>query len=761
MTKPLDPLRRARAQALEPEPDSALKLTEYLKTVRRHWRLIAVCCALSLTVFVARYSITPKEYRATTQIQIERRSLGNLTGGDSSTNPWLESYWSLEYYPTQYRLLESRGLAERVIKNLRLTEDPAFNPSYRSTDAPPTADGDDRVLGVLALNLLGGLEVLPVQKTQMVEISYVSSDPTLSARVANGFAEAFIDWGIETRSTTAGKATTFLGSQIEKLKQEISDKEAEIQAYSRSSDIVTLDPASNVTLQRLEALNKDYIATVSDRISKEAKYNELLTGQKETVADTLSGGLVGQLRSEQLDLEREYATKLNTFKPEWPAMLELKAKIDKGRQHLDGVVEETLSKARQNARTDYQTTLRQEQALADEISNLKEQNLRQNSAAVGYNNLRVEISTRRSLLDELMRKQSETEVTARLQGSRESNVHVVDRALVPSGPFRPSLRQNLLLGLMLGLILGVGAAFLIEYMDRTIKSAEDLERLLGLPTLAVIPDISEAGVGSGYGYGYGARVRTSKKPRGRWLERRQASEPVKIELLPHVRPRLPVSEAYRSLRTALLLSSAEELKVVTVTSAETGEGKTTTATNLAVVLAQLGHSVLLIDADLRKPRLHHVFGVSNRLGLVNCLTGGLAAEEACQRVEVPDLYLLPSGPIPPNPAELLASQRMRDLLDQVRRRFEFVVADTPPSLAVADATIVGSISDGVLLCLRAGKVLREDARACRDRLLLSELKILGTVLNRYQSTRDRYGKGYHYYEAYAESVAASTSDSAA
>jgi polysaccharide biosynthesis transport protein len=747
--------------------ESSFHVGDYLAILRRRWRLLAVAVVLGVAIFSIRYSITPREYRAETQIQIERRSLTSLASSGSGMNPWLDNWWNLEYYPTQYRLLQSRGLAERVVKSLRLYEDPAFNPAAVATDgsAPPTVEDDEAVLGQLAAGLLGGLDVTPIQGTQLVVIAFSSRDPRLAARIANGFADAFIEMGIENQSETVGKASEFLGSQLEALKVEITQKEAKLQELSRNSDLIALDADSNVLLERLNALNNDYMGAKAERIEKEARYNELTTTPQESIADTLSGGVVGQLRTDLIGLQQEYATKLRTFKPEFPAMVELKASIEQQQRNLDGVVRETVTKARESARAEYQTALRKEQALGREIDTAKNESLDQSSAAVEYNNLVSEISSRRALLNDLLRKQSETSVASRLQESHESNVHVIDRALVPGGPFRPSLRRELSLGLAAGLVFGIGLVFLLEYLDRTIKTPEESERTLGLPTLAVIPDIEEGGSpygrGYGYGYGYGLRVKKGGKKRGRWLEKKKSEEQVAIELLPHHRPRLAVSEAYRAMRTGLLLSTADDLRVVCVTSAETGEGKTTTAANLAVVMAQLGRRVLLIDGDLRKPRLHEVFGVSNRFGLVNLLTGSQTGD-AYQHTDVPNLYLLTAGPLPPNPAELLASDRMREFIAHAGSTFDFVLIDTPPALAVTDATLVGSLAQGVILCLRAGKVPREEARSCRDRLLRADVRVLGMVLNRYRARHRGYGKRYYGYDDYSPAPPAeATKDSAA
>jgi succinoglycan biosynthesis transport protein ExoP len=739
-------------------PESEFNLAEYVGMLRRHWKLAVVCCAVGLAGAGIHYAITPKAYEATTTIQIERR---NLTPLSNAQNPWLENYWNMEFYPTQYELLQSRGLAERVVKSLDLMEDPAFNPGAAKEGAHgANAEGDDAVLGSLADQIRGGLSVEPVRATQLVQLSFRAASPDFAAKAANAFAEAYIDMGVEDRFATAGKASTFLSSQIETLKQEIQDKETQLQAFSRRSDIVSMDPGANVTLKRLEALNSQYIEAKKERIQREAQYHETLSGPRESMSDSLSNGVVSDQRSQVLRLERDYETRLKTFKPDFPDMVSLKTEIEKARQHLTEIVGEQVSKTKSNALAAYQTSLRQEQALENDLNTLKREAIDQNSAAVEYTNLKVEIQTRRDLLDELLRKQSETEVAVRLQDTRQSNIRIIDKALVPGGPFQPSLRKDISYGVLLGLLFGIACAVLIEFLDRTVKTPEEVERKLGLPMLAVIQDLAESGKAYGgyssYGYGYDEGAEEGQRARpaaAGWREKRKgtpvaAASPHQIELVPHERPRTLISESYRSLRTALLLSSAHELRAIAVTSAVAGEGKTATASNLAVVLAQLGRQVLLVDCDLRKPRLHQVFRVSNRFGLVNQLTATAEPETVFLPTEVPNLWVTPSGPIPPNPSELLASDRMRDWLKLVRARFDFVVLDTPPALAVTDATIVGLLADGVVLTLRSGKVTREEARLCRDRLRLAGIRILGAVLNRFRSHQTGLGKRYKVYETY-------------
>ncbi|MCB1058021.1 MAG: hypothetical protein KDD11_21175, partial [Acidobacteria bacterium] len=622
-------------EGFQPEADSALDVKEYLHKLRRHWRLIVVAAATAALAGLVMYFITPKQYAARAVLQIERRSLAPLLG---SENPWLENWFNLEFYPTQERLLQSRGLAERVVRDLDLANHPDYDHgrSAAALDGQASADADEVALAQIANGIRGGLSVRRIRETQLVEITYQSRSPEMAAKLANGFAEAFIDQGIHTRYENAGTASSFLAEQIETLKREISERESQIQEVSRRTDIVALDPESNVTLQRLQALNQDYSEAKNERIEKEASYRELLSQPEESVADNYSGGEVTQLRTALSSLEQDYTSRLNVFKPEWPEMVELKARIDSARENLQKVVRENTSKARETAKAAYQAAARKEEALEKELNDLKSQTVDQKSTRLEFMNLEDEVRTRRDLLNDLQRRQSETDVAARLQNSRTSNVRIVDSALVPSAPILPSLRRNVGLGLLIGLLAGVGLALLIEFLDRTIKSGEELERILGMPTLAVIPDISETGRPyGGYGiYGYGSRLlqgygaeRRPEPPkrRSKPTEKVVAKDNERIELLPHSKPRLAVAEAYRSLRTALLLSSAQKLKSIAITSAEAGEGKTSTAANLAVVMAQLGRNVLIIDGDLRKPRQHQLFKASNRLGLVNHLVGNAEA----------------------------------------------------------------------------------------------------------------------------------------
>ncbi len=734
------------------EGENSFDLHEYLEMVRRHWRLILLMSLLGFGAGLVHFFNTTETYTARTRILIERRDPTPI-----NSQAAFYQWYNPEFYPTQYEILKSRGLAKQVVELLRLWEDNQFNPSSELT-APAagevvTAADDEAFKARLAGRLAGGVTVREVKGTQLVDITYTANKPELAMKVANGYALAFIEYGKEARREFASSASGFLTEEIDRLKTEIEDKEFRLQQYSRDADLVAVDPESNVTLKRLDAVNRDYISARTRRIEAESRYNEALMSPKESVADTLSGGVVSDLRGTLIQKEREYATKLKTFKPDFPTMVELRSDIEETRGELTQVVEEMASQAIETARAEFQTARRSERSLEQELEELKTESFEVSSAAVEFNNLRSEITNRRELLEELLRRQSETDVAGR--ASSQSTIRQVDEATLPGSTSSPKFRKSTGIGFAFGLALGIGLVLLIEYADRSIKNPDDIERHLSLASLAVIPDLADDGRGYNsaryYGYyGYSSTRKRQKREKKARRKREKKGE-VSVDLVPHYRPRLAVSEAYRSLRTALLLSTADELKVVAVTSATAGEGKTATASNLAAVMAQLGKRVLLIDADVRKPRTHEVFKVSNRTGLVNYLVGRCDMPEVIRDNEVPNLMMCPSGPTPPNPSELLASDRMRYLIDESRKRFDFVVIDTPPTLAVTDSTLVGSMVDGVVLCVRAGRIPRDEARACRDRLQLAGVRILGAVLNCHRPLAGKGYRGYSYhYEAYGE-----------
>lgn len=717
-------------------------LSEYWAVIVKRRKLIAVAIGMGVASAVVVSLLSKPLYRAVVTINVERERVTPLDIGQSAPSIWDAFSYNPEFLPTQVRLMKSRVISERVAERLRLGEDPKFaEGAPGGTKKAP----DDNVVGRVGTQLRGRVDAAPIRGTNIVELSYIADSPKTAADIANALAESYIDWNQESKFRAIGQATQFLQAQIEQLKAEVDDKEQKLQTYGRSKDIVSVDPQQNITMQRLESLNRDLTATVTERVTKEARYYELQNSRPESIAETLSGGVISPLRSEQLKLEREYAEKLNLYKPEWPAMQQLRAQIQKGKQHLDTIIQETVNQAREQAKSEWQAALRKEENLKEVLRTGKVEAMNLSVNAVEYNNLKLEVTTKRALLDQLLKRESETAVMARLRGGRESSIRIVDRALPPGGRFSPSYRNNGMFGLFLGLAGGVGLAFFLEYLDRSLRTTEQVEKALRLPALGVIPAVGEAAGGYGYGYGYGYGRRRKKKP-----QPQTDGEKVSIELLPHNKVRSVVAEAYRAFRASLLLSRAGGIKSVIITSGFPGEGKTSTVANLAIVMGQLGKNVLVIDADLHKPRLHQVFRMSNRVGLVSILAEDLEPSRAIQKTELPGVSIVTSGPNSPNPSGLLASDRMRKTLALLCENFDFVILDSPPVAPVADAMILGHLTDGVVLCVKGGFTAREHVLRARDRLLTANVRILGVLLNNLPEPGPGYGGGRYYYAAYSK-----------
>jgi succinoglycan biosynthesis transport protein ExoP len=711
-------------------PHEPIQLAEYWHIVVKRWRLIALCVAAGLLAAAAVSVLSKPAYKAVAVLEVGRPAgtqLGVGAIGDHSAP------YDSEFFPTQMRLMKSREIAERVVRKLGLAK----------ADAPPTpprAAGTAKTETLMpldpvtraAIGVQSGIDTQPERGTNLVDLSYVASSAARAADLANAVADAYIEWTIDARLRAAGDTSQFLNGQIEQFKAEVATREQELLAFRRQKDLTT-DSKTNLT--NLDALNADYTAAVRDRVAREARLYEVRNARTDALASVQSDGALSQARAEQARLEREYADKLGLFKPEWPAMQQLKAQIDKGRLQIQVLVQEAAAKARAAAESDYQTAVRREETLKSELRSQETAVL--HGAELEYNEKKLELQTKQALLDSLLKRKAEADVLAGLAGERISNVRIVDRALPPGAPFRPSYSTNGLLGLFGGAILGLGLAFFVSHLDRSLRTPEQVEQALQLPALGVIPLVGTAGSWT--------RAYSSSRLYPARKKTEEGAEADAIELFAHRHPRSQVAEAYRAFRASLLLSRAGGVRSIVVTSSVSQEGKTATAVNLAIVLSQLGKRVLLVDADLHRPRLHELLRVSNRTGLVSILAENVKLELAIAKTDVPDLSVLPSGPASPNPSGLLASEAMSGFLDFVRRSFDHVILDTPPVLAVADTLLLAHQTDGVVLCVRSGATPREQVMRTRDRMLRSGIRILGVLINGVEEGV-AYGEVYAYDE---------------
>jgi capsular exopolysaccharide synthesis family protein len=703
---------------------------------QRRWTIVSVTLIALVITLVVSLTMRPF-YTAKGTVMIEKEP--NILSFEDIFQ--IETFRD-DYFQTQYKLLQSRSLAERTIEKLKLWEKEEF---AGRPQVKPEELKDPLFKRKMVDRFLDRLEIKPIRMTRLVEVAFRAHEPTLASDCVNGLFDSFVDMNIEIKSEATEQATEFLTQQIAELKKEISVKEQELQNYGQEKNIIILSDKETTILDKLSELNKALTEAQLDRVRKEAYYTEIKNASPDYIPEALSNPLIQRLREDYIRLSREYSKMQEKFQPEYPEMQRLKAELESARELLKNETE-NLIKA---AYSEYQAALKREKSLQDLFDRQREEAFRLNSNAILYNSLKIEIENKKNLMESLLKRQSETGVSARLKGLRTSNIRIVDRADIPISPSSPKKFRNLLLALFLGLFGGVGLALVVEYLDNSVKSVEDVERYSGLPTLGVVPAFGENSGAYGYYYAYQSGEYGHKKKELEKKSEKEAEEkPRSIELITHFAPESAFAESYRSLRTALLLSSPQSnLRAIIVTSPLPSEGKSVTISNLAVSLAQMGKKVLLVDADLRRPKQHRIFNLKNHDGLTNYLALDLDPEKLVKTTIVPSLQLINSGPIPPNPAELLSSDKMAGLLEKLREGFDFILIDTPPILTVTDAQIVGKMADGLVLVIQAERTPREALSQAREILDMLRLKTLGVVIN-YLSLDTRGYYYRHYYRRY-------------
>jgi len=713
-------------------------LTHYWTVVRKRWRVAAAILIVVMTAaFLASWFSKPL-YRSQIQLEIERENqmmtVGDLFGIAASDQEFLQ---------TQYVLLRSRGLALRVIEDHKLLSDPEF---YPPGIAGKTPEEIHRIRDGMAGALLGGIEVTPVRNTSLVDVAYVGSSPKLTQKVANAWGESYIRMNVNKKLESVQQASAFLARQIAAVQDDLEVSRRELQQYGESKGIVA--PSSDgdeLTMQKLQQLSGDVTAAQNDYFQKQATYDSL----RRTSPDALAADdpLVAKISGDISQLQRRYAEQRAQFLEGHPVMRGIADQIEKARTERAREVTRAANKKIEEARAAVEAASARVGSTRTAYTSQRGEVQRMTVDAARYTDLRLNVDTKQNLLAALQKQLNETEVTARLRGSASPNIHVIDPARLPGGRFNLSMKKNLQSALPLGLILGIGAIFFLEYMDRSIKSPEDLERMTKFASLGVIPAAGSITKQYGFRYGYGRSgpaLRAVENP---------GDKPSGIELIPHLDARSPISEAYRAFRTSLLLASASSPKVIVITSSFAREGKTTTSANLATVLAQMGKPVLLVDADLRRPRLQKVFQGKMNLGLVNYLAANIPFDDIIQPTDVPNLSVILSGPTPPNPSELLASDRMKHLIEEIRGKFAYVIFDSPPVLAVTDAVVLAASADGVVLCVHGGHTPREMVQRSAERLRQANIPVLGAILNNLDLHQYGYAYKKSYYDYYSEDEA--------
>jgi polysaccharide biosynthesis transport protein len=717
-------------------------LFDYLIILRKHqWLILTFLLTVVTVVTIASFKMKPV-YDATALVEVDKEAQNVLPF--QTEDAYSEYMDEEDYIETQMKILQSETLAFDTIASLDLDRYPEFGGSSSSAPFRRTAVGErpPAVLGAF----LGRLGVKRIPDSRLIEVTFAAQDPQLAARVVNAHVQNYIEANFKSKYDATTQASGWLSSELEELRQQMEKSEDARIAYQRANQIWQVGAAQDITTQKLAELSNTVTQAQTDMAQKEALYRMAEGGDADALPAIRNNSSVQDLLRRKSDLDESYADAVNQYGPNFPKVKRL---ADQRRQ-----VEADLDSARKTAvaeiQEDYDTARKRLDLLQGELDAQKAAANDMAEKLVEYNILQRDADSNKQLYDGLLEKLKEADISA---GLRSSNIRVVDPALVPTTPSQPQKTRNILLSILVGLVGGVGLAVFREYMDNTVKSPDDIESLTGLPSLAVVPS---------WPHGNGRHTRLARLVgNGTTPE----IESPRVELLAYAQPKSQISEAFRALRTSLLLSQAEHPpQVILVTSALPREGKTTAAVNLAVTLAQLGDRTLLMDADLRKPGIRRALNLSvgRDAGLSSYLAGVCSLDEVTLlHPAITNLAAMTTGPVPPSPADLLSSHRMRDALEELRRRFKFIVIDSPPVMAATDAVILSALTDGVLVVVRSGSTPKEAFTRSRDLLAAVKCRLLGVVLNAVDSSAPDYYYSYRYYPyaygyGYGEEVEASS-----
>ena len=701
-------------------------LYDYLLILRKHqWLILSFMLAVVTIVAIATFRMQPV-YIATARVEIDRENANILPFQGADSYDFMMD--SENYIETQTKILTSVTLALQTIRNSGLATSPEFSSPGGSSEAVASGTLANQKLPPELAAFLGSLSVKRVPNSRLMDVSFESTDPQLASRVVNAHIATYMEQNIRSKYEATTQASSWLEERLSELKVKVQKSEDARIAYERQNQIWTLDDKQNITTQRLGDINKELTDAQSERMKKESLYQFAKSGNLDAVPQVQNNSTLLDLMHKRTDLSSQYNDSLSQYGPNFPKvqrlqaqLQELDANLEKEKQKIVAVLESDFHEARQRE-TMLTGALDQQKAAANQMA----------ERLVEYNILKREAEANKSLYDGLMTKLKETAISA---GLRSSNIRIVDPAMIPSTPARPAKARNVALAFLVGLVGGIGLALMREYLDNTVKTPDDIETLARLPSLAVVPQFAGSN-------GTGKRHGLLKGFSGNGHDKR-------IELVAQHLPKSQMSEAFRALRTSILLSQADHPpQVILVTSALPREGKTTAAANLAVTLAQLGDSTVLVDADLRKPGVGRLLnlGSGKYAGLSSYLAGVSSLDlVSVPHPAIPNLVAIPTGPLPPNPADLLSSHKLVEAIAELRTKFKFIVIDSPPIMAATDAVILSVQADGVLLVVRSGETPKEAFTRTRDLLHSVKARILGVVLNAVDSSAPDYYYSYRYY----------------
>jgi capsular exopolysaccharide synthesis family protein len=710
----------------------------YLRFLRKHRWCILATLAIVFTISVVSTLRTTPLYQASSKVAISPENpdiLGFKNYGDDTS-----AYDFDEDLETEAAILRSDALAAKAISAIRLDQDPRFSrsksPSLNSEEVVPSNLESDpaKIVGLLGA-FRGGLTVQIIPGSRLILVSYTHPDARLSAEIINALVRAFIEENFKTKYESVTQTSDWLTKQLADLQLRMQTSEEKLVRYQRDHGIVGVDEKQNIVTSKLDELNRELTAAESDRIQKEANYRLAAEGEPGAFTKVSNAGgdsLIDKLQEKTAELDTQLAQITTEFGSGYPKVLELKNQL----KQVQSEIADERKRIQIKLRDGYLAAAEQERLLRREFELQKKQANQLNENSIEYSLLKRDADSNRELYQSLQQKLKEAGLSA---GLKSSNIRIVDVARTPTAPISPNIHRNLTLGFLMGLGAGIALAFVLENMDRTVRNVEELSAASALPALGVIPLQAAS---QGY-----LRKRLA-------MISRPGVKPESPALVAYLRPKSEVAEAFRALRTSILLSAFDApAKVIMVTSPLPQEGKTTISANTALVLAQGGSRVLLVDADLRRPGLAKMLGLSANGGLSTLIGGIEKFEDVVVRFsKLPTLWMLPAGPVPPQAAELLGSDQMKELISGWRKEFDYVVIDTPPCLSVTDAAVLSPYGDRVLLVARAGQTQKPTIRRACSLLFQVNAKGVGMVLNAFDVRTESYYYGGQYSGRYYEEI---------
>jgi succinoglycan biosynthesis transport protein ExoP len=749
---PMEALARTDSGALELQPivdvssEEVPHLLDYWALIlKRRWLVLSCIVVVFTTIAIGTLKEKPiYEGKVLLEIDPEAPAVVNFKEVVSPSPVDISAY--LE---TQYKILKSRSLAQRVVNDLQLYRTPEFYRSYGlmgfsqhdpkvlpPTSIPEADPNADYYLNAVS-RVQNSIGVSPVRRSNLVEVSFDSYNPQTAAEVANKVAQDYINLNFDVKWQETSDAYKWLQNKLVDVQQKLEDSERALQAYAQSHDILYLTGQENFDTAQMQSLLAEYSGAQADMYNKQALYSLVKKGKIEDLPGVLDNLLIQSLEESLVQEQANYAKMMAQVKPSYPLARQEQRQIQKMQKTLNREKAHII----QNIVDQYHSAQHHVNFLARAIDRQKKVMNEMNKKLVQYNILKQTVDSNGQLYTGMLERMKQAQVSA---GLNASNIRIVDAAMVPHGPVKPRVFLNLAIGLVLGTALGIGLAFFQEYLDKTLKTSDDVERLVRLPSLGVLPRFTLNGTHAGDDED----------------QSEEALVPVSANGNGHMAPAIQtapeVAEAFRSLRTSILLSASPVPKLLLITSALPSEGKTTTAVNLGATLASLNTRVVIVDCDMRRPACHRSAGVENKPGFVQCLTGHVDVSHAVLPVPgVPLLSVIPCGPIPPNPAEVLSSRMTGDLLRRLRSEFEFVLVDSPPILSVADSRILATLTDAAILVTRAHSTPFDLVRRARSLLYQANARILGVALNDVDLRKDGYGYvggnyGYGYGYGYGQ-----------